>query len=720
MPNPRSAYRRSSPAASAGTTAVQADPPRNLGAPMLSGTVARASTLSAAQGAWSGAGNSYTYAWQRDSGSGFTDIAGATSTVYTIGVADENARLRVVVTATNPDATVAAASPATITVAGAPPVSLTAPMLSGGPAVRAGVLTASIGTWSGIGNTDRYGWQRSSDGATWTVVTGATGASYTLGVPDENTRVRVLVTTVNDDASVSAPSAATGVVQSAPPVNIGLPTLTGIAQRADARGGARLGHPGHMGRCRNTYSYLWQRSMSGGAWVTIAGATGPSYAVTATDEGARLRALVTASNPAGSVSVGSVASSPVATAPPVSASAPAIASGTARLGATLTATAGQWSPAGVTVSYAWQRSAGGSWTTIAGATDGRYTLTQADTGQLVRVRVTATNVDGSATATSAPSATVLAPPQSTRAPDAPGGTLLDTYTLTADPGGWDAPGASITYTWARCPAGAATADSSCTTIASGPTYTLTAADVGHPIAVSVTAASAGGTSSALWSAPSAPVAGQPLTNTSPPSITGIPQVPNRLNANPGSWSVPTTSMAYTWYRCGFDGTSNCTAVAGNVTQYTLSTADQDHTIVLGVDATSPGRTAIARSAPVTVRDQPVPVNTVIPTITGIAARGNRLTGTSGTWTNAPTYAYQWQRCAADGGACSDILGAGGTTYIAVAADEGHAIGLTVTATNGGGSTDARARRRPRWSRRSCRRPPPSRSREARRSSRVFR
>ncbi len=679
-------------AASAGTAAVQADPPRNLGAPALSGTVARASTLTATQGTWSGSGNAYAYAWQRDAGGGFADIAGATAPTYTIGVADENARLRVLVTATNPDATVAAASAVTTAVPGAPPVNLTAPTLNGGPAVRAGVLNTSVGTWSGIGNTYRYAWQRSIDGVTWTVIAGATDPSYTLGVADENARVRALVTAVNEDASVSAPTAPTSAVQSAPPVNIGLPTLAGVAQRTQTLAvGLASGTPGVWSGVGNTYSYQWQRSVSGGSWSTIAGAAGTSYSATAADEGARLRVLVTASNPDGLVSVGSVASSAVATAPPVSTGIPAI-TGTARLGSTLMASAGQWSPADATVSYTWQRSAGpGAWVTISGATDVRYTLAQPDAGQLVRVRVTATNVDGSATATSAPSSTVIAPPQSIRTPDAPSGTLLDTYGLTADPGGWDTPGATISYSWARCPAGATTADNSCTTVGTGPGYTLTASDVGHPIAVSVTAASTGGTSSAVWSALSAPVAGRPLMNTSPPSISGVPQVPNRLNANPGSWSVPTTSTAYTWYRCDLDGTSNCVPVAGNVTQYTLSTADQDHTLVLAVDATSPGRTASARSAAVTVRDQPVAVNTGAPTITGGTARGNRLTGAAGTWTNSPTYAYQWQRCAADGSACADIPGAGDTTYTATAADEGHAIGLTVTATNGGGSTDAHAR-----------------------------
>ena len=680
-------------APSAATGAAQADPPRNFVAPVLTGNAQRAQTLTAGPGTWSGNANTYSYAWQRSAdGVIWTTIAEATGATYTIGVADEHARLRVTVTATNPDATVTAASNSTGVVSGAPPVNLTSPRLAGGPAVRAGILTASPGTWSGIGNAYRYGWQRSADGVTWTAIPGATDTSYVLGVADENTRVRALVTAVNDDATVSAASAASAVIQSAPPGNIGLPTLSGMAQRTQMLTVSTVsGTPGMWSGVGNTYSYQWQRSLGGAGWVPVSGATSASYALGAVDEGARLRVMVTATNPDGTVAVGSPASSPVATAPPLSTTAPAI-TGTAKLGGVLTATAGQWTPADTTVTYAWQRSAGGSgWATIPGATDASYTLSTADVGDLVRVLATATNIDGSATAPSAPSATVLAPPRVTRAPSAPSGTLMDTYVLSANSGSWDTPGATFAYTWARCPAGATTADSSCVTVGTGSSYTLAAADVGHSIAVSVRATSAGGTSSAVWSVVSAPVLGRPLTNTALPSITGIAQVPNHVNANPGSWSVPTTSVSYTWYRCDLDGVSNCVQAAGDVTQYNLGVADEDHTIVLAADVTSPGRSASARSAPVTVMDMPRPVNTAAPSVTGVAARGNRLTGNVGAWTNSPTYAYQWQRCASDGSGCADIEGATDSTYTAVADDERHALGLTVTATNGGGSTDAAAR-----------------------------
>lgn len=102
-------------------------------------------------------------------------------------------------------------------------------------------------------------------------------------------------------------------------------------------------------------------------------------------------------------------------------------------------------------------------------------------------------------------------------------------------------------------------------------------------------------------------------------------------------------------------------------------------LVFRVTATGSGGTTTQDSAPVMIV-QPVPVNTVLPTISGTEQVGEVLSSTTGTWTNSPTsYAYQWQR---DG---TNISGATGTTYILVEADEGANIRVSVTATNAGGA-----------------------------------
>jgi hypothetical protein len=75
---------------------------------------------------------------------------------------------------------------------------------------------------------------------------------------------------------------------------------------------------------------------------------------------------------------------------------------------------------------------------------------------------------------------------------------------------------------------------------------------------------------------------------------------------------------------------------------------------------------------------PLPVNTVRPVITGTPTVGQTLTSTTGTWTNATTYAREWNRNG------SPIAGATGTTYVLAAADLGALITVDVTATGPGG------------------------------------
>jgi hypothetical protein len=107
--------------------------------------------------------------------------------------------------------------------------------------------------------------------------------------------------------------------------------------------------------------------------------------------------------------------------------------------------------------------------------------------------------------------------------------------------------------------------------------------------------------------------------------------------------------------------------------------------VLAVNAD--GGTA-TRSAPTAVVESAVgPKITERPTVPGDAQAGQTLTAGNGSWSGAPTsFAYQWQRCDADGRNCSDLPGATDRTYTARLADLGFRLRVQVTAKNENGSS----------------------------------
>jgi hypothetical protein len=84
-----------------------------------------------------------------------------------------------------------------------------------------------------------------------------------------------------------------------------------------------------------------------------------------------------------------------------------------------------------------------------------------------------------------------------------------------------------------------------------------------------------------------------------------------------------------------------------------------------------------------------PANTAKPAISGTEKAGSTLTASNGTWSNSPTsYGYQWRRCATDGTACVDIVGATSQTHVLTASDVHHTIRVIVTAKNADGSATA--------------------------------
>jgi Protein of unknown function (DUF3344) len=196
--------------------------------------------------------------------------------------------------------------PATSTGAGptiAPP--------AGGVAHDGQTLSADPGTWNGTGTlTYSYQWQQcDANGANCRDIVGATSSTYTPTADDVGGTVRVVVTATNA-AGTSAPtvSAPIAIKASSAPVNTARPALAGPV----SQGQALSVDPGSWNGPGTSYTYAWQRCDAAGAnCVAITGANDATYTPTANDVGHTLRAVVTATNDAGTATTTTVPSAVV-------------------------------------------------------------------------------------------------------------------------------------------------------------------------------------------------------------------------------------------------------------------------------------------------------------------------------------------------------------------------------------------------------------------------
>lgn len=198
------------------------------------------------------------------------------------------------------------------------------------------------------------------------------------------------------------------------------------------------------------------------------------------------------------VAIAGVFAATAAAAPPANTTLPSI-SGTTTVGQTLTASDGTWSNSPTSFAYQWLRCNGGGnkCVNVANGTQKTYTLVEADAGQTMRVRVTATNASGSSSAQSAQTASVAAAtsnaaPKNT-APPTISGTPKVGQTLTADPGSWNG-NPTFSYQWQHCDADVVI----CSNVAGATlkTYSLQTGDVGFRMRVMVTAKNSKGSTTA--------------------------------------------------------------------------------------------------------------------------------------------------------------------------------------------------------------------------------
>jgi hypothetical protein len=382
-----------------------------------------------------------------------------------------------------------------------------------------------------------------------------------------------------------------------------------------------------------------------------------TYVVTARKEG---HAIARASVTVGPVGKGK---------PPVPVVAPSV-TGTAKVGSTITPSYGTWNHSGLSYLCHWYRDGERL------GTCGPLTLTPADLGKKYNIRVIAQSpgtYEPSAPVASAAVTIAPGPAPTPSRPPAINGTTTVGQTITLDQGQWNPPaGAKFGFQWLRD--GVPVAQRTSAAYALGPD------DAGKRLSVAVTVTTPGYETTTVTTSPTAPVGKGPRpAMTEAPRISGKALVGSTLTASPGKWSQSGLSFKYTWLRDGavIDGATGST--------YRPVAADLGTSISVRVTVTSVAwsTTTGTSSGTSKIGKGAAPVASKVPTISGTAKVGSRLSVNNGTWTVPNlTYTYQWF---SNGVA---IPQATASTYTLKSAQQGKKITVKVIVSRTGYETGA--------------------------------
>jgi len=513
------------------------------------------------------------------------------------------------------------------------------PALSGTPQVGKKLVTTR-GTWSAKKLTFTYQWL-----ANGKPIAGATAKSFTPGAAQVGQKIRAKVTATKSGAhSGSAQTKPTGGVAKGVFVNTAAPSVA-----AKAQVGIPLAADRGTWSPSGTFTYQW---FAGGS--RISGATDASFTPTADQLGRGLTVKVSLSAPG--YKTLRVTSAPTADVVPGQfvAKSPPTVSGVAQVDQPLTASPGDWSPAG-TIAYQWL--AGG--TPIADATGTTYTPTPDDLRKNIAIRVTVHQRGyDDAVATSVATLGVAPGTFLNTVQPAITGTAQVGRPLTAAKGAWS-PHATITYQWV--------VGGDVVPGATDKTFTPRPQDLGKRVTVAVSASRPGYLTATVPSEATANVLPGVMHNTQAPVVTGHAVVGRTLSTTHGAWSVKADDYGYQWY-------AGHSAIAGATAATYQPTADvAGRHLHVVVTANSAGYTSLSAASASTAKVVLGHVAFAKPTIRGRGVVGSTLTAHLESVQPSTAEAhYRWYR------GSEPIRGAREATYAVQPTDLGHRIHVVVT------------------------------------------
>ncbi|MBM7517930.1 carboxypeptidase regulatory-like domain-containing protein [Nocardioides nitrophenolicus] len=608
-------------------------------------------TVSADPGSWSATPDAFSYRWFETGNA----IPIGTTKDLVVPASALGKQLTVVVTATKAGyADGVATSTASAAVTHGVLTSTAKPSISGAATVGS-TLTALEGTWSATPDAYTYAWYQSGTstpigaGKVFVVPPGALGTTLTVKVSAAKAGHTGAAATSDPTATV-APG---GLANTARPAITGAVEVGGTVTAS----GDTWSHNPDPGAGGRTYRWFQEGTATpigtGSTLVVPASALGKKLTVEVTATATGYGTSSAVSDPTAAVATGTFAHS---VAPTIS--------GAAKVGGTVTAVEGTWSPTPAGYAYRWFQDG----TLIADATGKTLVVPAGALGKPLTVEVTATAPGYQSSAVvSAPTGPVaLGDLTSEQAPRVNGSPQVG-KTVSAGPGTWSATPSGYAYRWFQ--------EGTATPIGTGQDLVVPPGAAGKTLSVEVTATASAYHDGVATSAPSAPVALGDLANTDAPTVTGTAKVGRTVTAGDGTWSAGPATYSYQWFQ---DGTAIEGATAKDLV---VPGGARGKKLTVEVTATVPGyapsSVESAETATVTVGD--APANTAPPTITGDHIEvGRTVTALPGTWSPAPDgYQYRWYL-----NGTNDPIGTGADLVIPSSAG-GRSLTVKVTAVKDG-------------------------------------
>jgi hypothetical protein len=681
-------------AVTAPVSPAPSNPPVNTAPPVVSGTTAVGSQLSASQGSWTGSDPiSYAYQWSR-CGVGYAGLVSAAAPVgyWRFGEASGTTAVDSSGNGNNGgySGTFALGQPGALAFdsntslrLGGPPAGAMSvpdsPSLDDGDSVTvetwvrllglpsastvgANIVTKDSGTLvvrilpSGLLSLRKSGGNEIAES---TVALPVDGSFHHVVAVKSGTDVRIYIDGVNVTGTVTNQT----LTNSTAPLDI-----AGDATNRDLLNGyldelALYNHALTAAQVAADYN-----AGRNGVCTPISGATSSTYVATSADVGSGLQVAVTASNSAGSATALSAVTDAVGTSTAPVNTSPPVVTGTTTLGSTLTASQGSWTGGGNTYGYQWSRcGAGYSGLVSTGSPAGYWRL-----GETSGTAVADSSGNGSngsytgsfslgqsgAPAFDSDTAVQLGTSSTTGSVSIPDRAVLDygdtvsyelwvrLLSLPATTAGTDlvtkGNGTLLLRVLqsgvlsVRKAGGNEIAQSTAPLQVDGAYHHVVAVKAGTDVRIYIDGANVTGT-----------VANQTLANSGNPlTIAGA----NGMQVRADEFAVYHRALTAAQVAADYDAGRNgiCAPISGaTATTYTTTSADVGSGLRVAVTATNSFGSATAQSAATAPVAAAAPVNTAAPVVSGTGVVGAPLTATKGTWTgNGPfSYAYQWRRCA---------------------------------------------------------------------------